>query len=653
MPRTNVNFDFGNPVHGINTVDDPRSLRPGEVLSLVNARPGDPPELRKGCDAQIIASSTTWTFVPPGEVFFAGEKFRAVVIAQTAASTYLVVIFPEDTDGTDHTVLATLTIANDPLFALKALHGHMFIFNSLLADRNRVIESDGARIRPQYIGLDPLAEGEITASGDDGTIGTFAVGDCIAYAWTAVRRGDTGAFTSGTPVSGMVLPPGIPVNSVPKLVNDVFLPGLMEDNQSSGKVIEIVADSAPSAFYFTNLNFDNTGRNTALVAGGATHIRVYRSYVQATEEDAQGATKYWLVDIPLGVLRRPFAPAAVDTGADTITLAAHGWETGQEVRYSTFGTVVGGLVSGTKYYVIKVDVSTIKLAATYLGAVASTGITLTSQGVGDQFLFASWADTLSDLVFKESSPNFLDANQYSPPPVAEYVEYVKDRLWVFSGGFAYHSEAPGGGGTSAITGEVFGGGTQLSLARAHPLRWATWFRPLEYFLDIDSGTGEGARGLARLGNDLYFFKESKIYVLYGSDPTTAVAPVELSPTVGCAFPHTLTKADTKSRYGSVLLFLSNEGPMMIEEGGRLRPFVEFRVKELWPNLSTELYGDLESEWDHIKNHCTAKFWRNEWWVMYQTAAGVKRIWAYYFNTESVLSLEVPMGPYEVQLGGST
>jgi hypothetical protein len=74
--------------------------------------------------------------------------------------------------------------------------------------------------------------------------------------------------------------------------------------------------------------------------------------------------------------------AVVSTTNSTLTFTGHRFITGQRVTYSTTGTTIGGLSSGSVYYVIKTDQNTLKLASSYVNALASTSITLTSLGVG-------------------------------------------------------------------------------------------------------------------------------------------------------------------------------------------------------------------------------------------------------------------------------
>ena len=74
--------------------------------------------------------------------------------------------------------------------------------------------------------------------------------------------------------------------------------------------------------------------------------------------------------------------SVVSVSSDTITQNTHRFITGQRVTYSTTGTAIGGLTSGTAYYIIKTDQNTISLATTLANALNSIAIDLTSLGVG-------------------------------------------------------------------------------------------------------------------------------------------------------------------------------------------------------------------------------------------------------------------------------
>lgn len=75
--------------------------------------------------------------------------------------------------------------------------------------------------------------------------------------------------------------------------------------------------------------------------------------------------------------------SVVSIANDTITQNNHRFLTGQRVTYSSgSGTTIGGLNSGTVYYVVKNDQNTIKLATTYAKAIANDTIDITALGTG-------------------------------------------------------------------------------------------------------------------------------------------------------------------------------------------------------------------------------------------------------------------------------
>ena len=66
-----------------------------------------------------------------------------------------------------------------------------------------------------------------------------------------------------------------------------------------------------------------------------------------------------------------------------ISIPAHGFSSGELVQYDSVGqTAVGGLASGSPYYVILIDGDNIKLATTLANANAGTAVDLTTVGVG-------------------------------------------------------------------------------------------------------------------------------------------------------------------------------------------------------------------------------------------------------------------------------
>lgn len=79
---------------------------------------------------------------------------------------------------------------------------------------------------------------------------------------------------------------------------------------------------------------------------------------------------------------KTFAPSDVSAGADTVTIAAHGFATGLKVQLTTTGTLPVGLATSTNYYLIVVDSSTLKFATSQANALAGTAIDLTDGGSG-------------------------------------------------------------------------------------------------------------------------------------------------------------------------------------------------------------------------------------------------------------------------------
>lgn len=75
--------------------------------------------------------------------------------------------------------------------------------------------------------------------------------------------------------------------------------------------------------------------------------------------------------------------SVVSVGDDTLTFNSHRFITGQRVTYTHGGgTAIGGLTSGTAYYIIKNDQNTIKLALTLSDANNNIAINFTALGTG-------------------------------------------------------------------------------------------------------------------------------------------------------------------------------------------------------------------------------------------------------------------------------
>jgi len=553
MPSTSKIIQDLAPIYGMNTVDDPKTLKSGECLSLINAYPGNPPVPRRGCTGKLLTGSTNWRFQPPAiSIEFSGVIYVIVWVYDSVNDRYELRLIDVDTTGAS-TNLGTATFAATPFFGMILANSSIYCSISRAiatwktatsALTHKVIESASV---VRDLNISKIAE--ITSLTQHSDVGPFSTNDVFGYSFQYVRRTDTAAFENGTTPAAMILPPG--VEEQPKAIS-TFLPGVALSVEDTSKRLNITITGNNSHVIIT----PNATPNAIAMAQGATHLRVSRTRKQASTGAASAATRYFLTDLPLGLATVTFDDATSDA-----TLSG---ETNQ-------------LITG-----------------------------------------------------------------YSDAPYGPFIEYVKGRMHILSlEGIDYFSEVVGGDGF-----------TNLATAQAYPQLWASMFKPVgaaAYRIDLDTIDGQLATGMVRLGDDLYFFKERKIFCLYGGDPTVAT-PTLISDTIGCALMHTITKADVMGYFGKCILFLSNEGPAVIQEGGKLRKFSEFKIKELWPTFDTDgLYAELDTQYDWIVNNCTAAYWQNAWTIIYRTYAGVSRVWNYYFDPELATNQSAPRGPFQIEL----
>ena len=100
------------------------------------------------------------------------------------------------------------------------------------------------------------------------------------------------------------------------------------------------------------------------------------------------------------------APASVNTGTDRITITAHGLNTSDGLTYTEGTTAIGGLSTNTKYFVIKIDDDTIKLATTSSNASNNQAQTLSGQGTGTH-TFTTDGTAISYILENDLESQFL------------------------------------------------------------------------------------------------------------------------------------------------------------------------------------------------------------------------------------------------------
>lgn len=88
-----------------------------------------------------------------------------------------------------------------------------------------------------------------------------------------------------------------------------------------------------------------------------------------------------------------FGDSDVDVGNNTINLTNHIFDTGHGVQ---FASTWGGVSSGTLYFAIKVDANTIKVASSYLNAIAGTAVDINADPGGTVSLFGTYGHCYYD-----------------------------------------------------------------------------------------------------------------------------------------------------------------------------------------------------------------------------------------------------------------
>jgi hypothetical protein len=700
MPSGALEFGDSAITLGMNTVDDPKRLKKGECVRLLNMLPEDPPIPRNGCTGKYIsAASSSLRFIPPGISFDSeGNVFIVVWVYDGAQGLYQLAILNASTASLEYIGTADY-LTSSPLFDFLSLHGCIYCASSLTTTHwwrngvhvqggdygsglsHKVVEYAGVADDTSIVRDLCISEaGIISSHALTLNGGTLNPGKWVEYAFQHVRRTDTAAFGAGGAIPEILLPYGVTSSYQPKRI-DTFLPGVCIGVEDSGKrhTVEIIetlctptsamlstgiSAEAVGSFNATQCVDGNTGTKgfdvDSATAGAWVKIDYGASATRCLTKldvftDGAGSTNHFKIQYS------DDATTWVDGSLSTV-LSAAGWN-----------TITGTALTAHRYWrLYLVDAGTAGPDFMEIRCYGKSGVTITlrndsytaylegathlrvSRSLEQDTEALAQAATkyfVCDLPLKVSTVAFVDTtsnatllgetNQlitgYTVAPAAAFIEYCKGRLFLMgTDGRVYFSESIGGDG-----------GTDLDTAQANPQPWASMFKPTMYLLDCDYVDGQLAAGMKRLGDDLFMFKERKIFALFGGDPLSA-AVSQVSNQVGCAFPYTITKCEIKGVFGNCLLFLSNDGPMVMQEGGRIRPFSEFKIKELWPDRSTELYSEIDLDYNWIVQNCTAAFFKNVWWVLYQTKAGVNRIFGYYFHPDLAVSADAPHGAFEFE-----
>ena len=250
---------------------------------------------------------------------------------------------------------------------------------------------------------------------------------------------------------------------------------------------------------------------------------------------------------------------------------------------------------------------------------------------------ADWADgvEIKDVITEAAimgEMNLMAADQYAFPPTGfNKMCYFKDRMFLLGGsGSVYFSEIPGGDG---------GGSSEF--AQVEYNKYALWFKPLHYRIDLDIEERTPATGIIGHGDDLFMFKTNRAYMIISGDPL--LSPLRrISDDVGCLYGDSLINAKISER--EVLFFVGNLGPMLLHAGGDIRPFTGFKIAEFWPDSN----GELVKTSGHfgVAEWCTAAFWDNAIWIFYKIQDQAPKIFLYTSKEEIAGASEIRLASLE-------
>ena len=136
------------------------------------------------------------------------------------------------------------------------------------------------------------------------------------------------------------------------------------------------------SYLWTNATRASSGTTRTLTGRSVGLALISGNLVNVTLSGLASYNGTMLTTTSISVITVSEASAAglVTEGTDTINSTSHGFVTDQAVYYSTTGTAIGGLTSGTFYYAVSVNANDFKLSATAGGS----AIDLTNDGVGTQ-----------------------------------------------------------------------------------------------------------------------------------------------------------------------------------------------------------------------------------------------------------------------------
>jgi hypothetical protein len=208
--------------------------------------------------------------------------------------------------------------------------------------------------------------------------------------------------------------------------------------------------------------------------------------------------------------------------------------------------------------------------------------------------------------------NSLSSSNYTFPPTPGITYYFKGRMYIGDkNGQVYYSEIPGGDG-----------GTDLEGAQMAVNKYALWFRPLYYRLDLAAQEGYKVTGISSINDDLILFSPSDVYMVASGDPANAPL-IRIEDKRGCIYPESIAKIKIKGE--NALFYQSDSAPMVVLSRGYVEEFSPFKIAELYKRTDGELataknsesYGAKAATDGNGAKWCSAAYWDDVLWLFYK------------------------------------
>lgn len=610
---------------GMDTVMDARAdLFPADRCTVLrNAFPGDPPLPRNGCqdvlvDGAAIGYGTQHTlFKPPVKVIRApnGNLFLFVWNYNNGTG-YDHQLEMWEIDAALRSAVVSGRFSEEAFFGLLPLYGAIFAFLDREMSSNwtgtqgvshKIIEwdEDSETFVERDLFINMYAEMALPPAVAAAASNTGLTGGLyVSYGATFVRRSDDAAFDgTGAPQEVSTFSPGDNESYESVSYRSQVLLDTTTDYSYGDTDSEFIVEKSEDGVFRISWTGDGTDPAFTTPIGSPTKALEAGDYVEVYSDDflfqncgtflvREVGAAYFIVEIEdgeedlsahaltNGYIRLTYAKVTLTLPEDIVDLPMARKYGATHVRFTRSDHAQTAEIAAGLEHRFLVDVP-------FYGVNA----------------VAEWVDTVSRATLLGES-NYARMTLYTQPPNGRFAAFGAARVFLGGDpnkrGRVWYSEVPGGdGGTS--------------FAADFPKRYASMWKINDYWHDFDPDDGQIDTGLIVFRDDLYMFKERKVFMLRNCDVTQDDDRV--SDSIGCLYPNTI-KVCTLPKLGEVLFFLSNEGPAIIRPGGQLILLQRFCHEQLWPNGEVLNLDTGEIMTEHTRERVHAECHFNTMWVVY-------------------------------------